>query len=49
MKGKEGLLFALKRDIKWAKLRLILEGGKRNGKQEVKKKGTEKGDMGYEI
>jgi dsDNA-binding SOS-regulon protein len=44
--GSEGqsLFFAVKREIKWAELRLIMEGGRRNGKQEVqkKKKGEEK-------
>jgi hypothetical protein len=41
VKGEEGLFFALKREIKWAELRLILEGWRGNGKQEVKK-GEEK-------
>lgn len=41
VKGEEGLFFALKREIKWAELRLILEGRRGNGKQEVKK-GEEK-------
>jgi hypothetical protein len=41
VKREEGLFFALKREIKWAELRLILEGWRGNGKQEVKK-GEEK-------